>query len=204
MTAELWQIANGDVTCLPGMLGTEGIVIGHINPVVNGGASFAQALKGDPVQVSCSVTAQSGPLAVLARWRHVDSGDWNTVYLSIGHDGRWHGQFCVEHSGLHVFCIDAWVDHYAALCLELNRKFRVGDPVNEVIAQGINQVLTAAHRWEGADQQPLLMALHERLIGDAQARQVAVLMDASSAALMRDTQERALLALSPEYSLFVT
>ncbi|WP_300731648.1 maltotransferase domain-containing protein [Pseudomonas sp.] len=204
MTVELWQLASGEAVQLQSSWGAQSIVIDQIEPVINGGASFAQARLGDVVQVSCSVFAQGAPLAVLARWRHVDCGEWNSVYLSSAPDGLWQGQFCVERAGLHVFCIDAWVDQYAGLCLELNRKYRAGDPVNEMIESGINQVLCAAHRWEGADQQPLLLKLYERLAGVSEEQQIVALMHESSAALMRDTQERTFLALSPEFSLFVT
>lgn len=205
MTAELWRMPSGDAVRLRSVLGMRGIVIDHVSPVVNGGASFAQAQRGEPVKVSCSVSTEGeGPLAVLARWRHVDNCDWDTVYLSLDNAGFWSGRLCVDRPGLHVFCIDAWVDQYAGLCLELHRKYRAGDPVSQVIENGINQVLFAAERWEGAEQQDLLLALHHRLIGVSEDQQIAVLLHENSAALMRDAQERTCLALSPEFSLFVT
>lgn len=205
MTAELWRMPSGDAVRLRSLLGGQGIVIDRISPVVNGGASFAQAYRGEAVKVSCSVFSEGeGPFAVLARWRHVDNCDWDTMHLCRDGDSVWSGCFCVDQSGLHVFCIDAWVDQYAGLCIELHRKYRAGDPVSDVVEHAINQVLFAAERWEGTEWQQLLLALHHRLIGLSEDQQIAVLLHENSAVLMRDAQERTCLALSPEFSLFVT
>lgn len=180
------------------------IMIEGVTPVTNCGASSVQTITGEWVKVTCQVFVEGGgPLAVMVRWRHIDSSEGFTAPMQTLGNNLWQGQLRIDTSGLHVFCIDAWVDEYASLCFKLQTQFLQGSPVGQVIRRGLDQVLLAAQRWvEDPQQGPSLQTLYERLSGLPQEQQIALLLHEDSASLMRDAQERSCLALSPEYPLY--
>ena len=180
------------------------IVIEGTMPVIGQGHKPVKVVTGQLLNISSRVFCLTGgPLAVIVRWRHVDSSDGESLYMHTLGDRVWNGQIRIEKPGLHVFCIDAWIDRYAGLCLALERAMHRGDSPEGLIEDALSQILQTLEFCDIERQQPLIQ-LYEQLAGLAGHEQIALLMDESTQVQMRDVQQRTCLVLSPEYPLYVT
>ncbi|OZY59498.1 maltotransferase domain-containing protein [Pseudomonas lundensis] len=182
---------------------TPRIVIEKVMPVVSYGHKPAKAIVGQLFKVTSNVYClTSGPLAVIVRWRHVDSCDGESQYMHTLGNRVWYGQILFAQPGPHVFCIDAWIDSYAGYCLTLEKAMQADTSPAELIDLGLAHIFRAYEHCDASRQQPLI-ELHQRLSLLPPPAQITLLMSETTKALMRDTQLRTCLTLSPEYPLYV-
>lgn len=179
------------------------IVIENTMPVINFGQKPAKAVAGQLFKVTSHVYClTSGPLAVIVRWRKVDSSDGDSLHLHTLGDRVWNGQILIDQPGPHVFCIDAWIDSYGGYCLALEKALQTGAPLQSLIDTGLAHIVQALERCDEERQHPL-KALHHHVRRVSPPEQMACLMNERTKALMRDAQPRTCLTLSPEYPLYV-
>ena len=179
------------------------IVIENTMPVINFGQKPAKAVAGQLFKVTSHVYClTSGPLAVIVRWRQVDSSDGDSLHLHTLGDRVWNGQILIDQPGPHVFCIDAWIDSYGGYCLALEKALQTGAPLQSLIDTGLAHIVQALGRCDEERQHPL-QALHHHVRRLSPPEQVACLMNERTKGLMRDAQPRTCLTLSPEYPLYV-
>ncbi|OZY31758.1 hypothetical protein CJF36_15105 [Pseudomonas lundensis] len=179
------------------------IVIENTMPVINFGQKPAKAVAGQLFKVTSHVYClTSGPLAVIVRWRQVDSSDGDSLHLHTLGDRVWNGQILIDQPGPHVFCIDAWIDSYGGYCLALEKALQTGEPLQSLIDTGLAHIVQALGRCDEERQHPL-KALHHHVRRLSPPEQVACLMNERTKGLMRDAQPRTCLTLSPEYPLYV-
>ena len=179
------------------------IVIEDTMPILEGGQFAVKAVVGQDVEVTSNVFADGhDKLAVRLRWRGEGDAVWRSEVMADLGNNAWQGRFRVPAQGRHVFCIEAWIDHFASFCYELDKKHVANIPVSLELQEGRLHVLQAAERAEG----PLkaqLTALHQQLSGLLETEQVALFLHPDSAELMGQADHRAYLSLSPEYPVDV-
>ena len=179
------------------------IAIESTSPVLEGGQFAVKATVGQQVNVSSTVFVDGyDQLAVRLHWRKADHDAWRTTPMQYLGNDWWAGHFEVPEPGRYVFCIEAWVDHFASFCHELDNKHQAGVPVSLELQQGRVRVQHAIERSTGELQQQLQALLRE-LSGLLETEQVALFLHESSAQLMAQAQYHAYVSLSPEYPVEV-
>ena len=179
------------------------IAIENTMPAIDGGQFAVKSIAGREVIVTSKVFADGhDKLAVRIRWRAAGEETWHSeVMADVGNNG-WEGQFRPEHQGRYVYCIEAWIDHFASFQYELGKKHDAAVPVRLELQEGRSMVLQAAERSEGQLSEQLA-ALHHELSGLLETEQVALFLHSHSAHLMTQADHRAYLSVSAEYPMDV-
>lgn len=179
------------------------IVIEDTTPVLDGGAFAVKAIRGQPVAVTSKVYSDGHDrLAVLLHWRQADSRQWQAVPMSDAGNDLWTAAFTPQALGLHLFCIEAWVDPYATYCYDLEKKYQAGVAIELELEEGRLLLGKGVDRSEG-ELRERLCQLQERLPTLSGDDQVALLLDPQSASLMSQAEHRSYLTCSRELPLDV-
>jgi starch synthase (maltosyl-transferring) len=103
------------------------IQIQHVRPQVDCGRYPVKVTRGDPVEVTATIFKDGHDvLRAVLRYRQAGSRRWLERPLEpVGND-RWRGSFEPGELGRWQYAIDAWVDRYATLLDELDRKLAAG------------------------------------------------------------------------------
>jgi len=103
------------------------IQIQDVRPQVDCGRYPVKATDGDTVAVSASIFKDGHDvLRAVVRYRPAGTRRWLERPLEpVGND-RWQGSFDVSGLGRWQFTVEAWVDRYATLLGELDRKLAAG------------------------------------------------------------------------------
>ena len=103
------------------------IQIQDVRPQVDCGRYPVKATEGDVVPVSATIFKDGhDTLRAVVRYRPLGSRKWSELPLEpVGND-RWQAGFEVTELGRWQFTIEAWVDRYATMLDELDRKVAAG------------------------------------------------------------------------------
>ncbi|WP_262138881.1 alpha-1,4-glucan--maltose-1-phosphate maltosyltransferase [Pseudomonas sp. Marseille-Q5117] len=179
------------------------IVIENTMPTLDGGQFAAKSIAGREVVVTSKVFADGhDKLAVRIRWREEGQETWQTEVMSDQGNNTWQGQFRPEEQGRYLYCIEAWIDHFASFQYELEKKHSAAVPVSLELQEGRTMVQQAAERSEGQLSEQLA-ALHHELSGLLGNEQVALFLHSRSAELMAQADHRAYLSVSAEFPMDV-
>ncbi|TDF82482.1 alpha-1,4-glucan--maltose-1-phosphate maltosyltransferase [Pseudomonas sp. H9] len=179
------------------------IVIENTQPVLDGGVFAVKAVVDEVLQVSSKVYADGhDTLAVVLNWRQAGSRRWHCLPMAFAGNDAWQAQFNVSEQGRYLFSIEAWIDPFATYCHDLEKKFTAGLAVDLELQEGLLLLEQSIQRSHGLLRQQL-QTLHQTLPGLAPEAQVATLLHADTALLMRETDHRSFLSRSPEYPLDV-
>jgi starch synthase (maltosyl-transferring) len=103
------------------------IQIQAVRPQVDCGRYPVKATAGDAVRVSATIFKDGHDiLRAVVRYRSAGARKWQESPLEpVGND-RWEGAFEVTELGRWQYTVEAWVDRYATLLDELDRKLAAG------------------------------------------------------------------------------
>ena len=103
------------------------IQIQHVQPQVDCGRYPVKVTQGDPVHVSATIFKDGHDvLRAVIRFRVAGARRWTEAPLEpVGND-RWEGSFAPTELGRWQFQVEAWVDRYATLLDEYDRKTAAG------------------------------------------------------------------------------
>jgi starch synthase (maltosyl-transferring) len=151
--------------------GRKRVVLEEIQPQVDCGRTPARRFLGDRVDVSAAIFCD-GHDHVAARllWKHQSDPGWRSTPMTALPNDLWAAAFPVDKIGPWSFTIQAWVDHFATWCADLEKRLAAQpDPTSpdparrDLPAQDIPLALTIgallldqfAARAKGADAQQL-------------------------------------------------
>jgi starch synthase (maltosyl-transferring) len=103
------------------------ILIQDVRPQVDCGRYPVKVTLGDPVDVEATIFKDGHDvLRAAIRYRPTGTRKWLEAPLEpVGND-RWHGRFEATGLGRWQYALEAWVDRYATLLDELDRKLGAG------------------------------------------------------------------------------
>ena len=103
------------------------IQIQDVRPQVDCGRYPVKSTQGDSVEISANIFKDGHDiLRAVVRYRHEGTRKWLERPLEpVGND-HWEGRFEASTLGRWQFTIEAWVDRYATLLDELDRKLAAG------------------------------------------------------------------------------
>ncbi|MGH8465038.1 MAG: maltotransferase domain-containing protein, partial [Pseudomonas sp.] len=173
------------------------IVIEDTQPLLDGGVFAVKAVVGETVQVSSKVYIDGhDTLAVMLNWRQAHSRRWHCEPMTFAGNDLWLGALPVTEMGHYLFSIEAWVDPFATYCHDLLKNVSAGLDVTLELQEGVLLLEQNLQRSQGLLREQL-QALCQRLPTLPAAQQVAQLLHADTALLMREADHRPHLSRSP-------
>jgi len=111
--------------------GRRRVVIEDVQPQVDCGRYPAKRILGDVVNITAAVFGD-GHDHVAARllYRHASEADWRTVPLTPLTNDLWTAAFTVDKLGDWLYTIEAWVDHFATWCADLQKRIAAQNASN--------------------------------------------------------------------------
>src|SRR5580698_1848155 len=163
--------------------GRKRVVIEEVQPQVDCGRYPAKRILDDAVIVTAAIFVD-GHDHVAARllYRHSSEPNWRTIPLIALTNDLWTAAFTVDKLGDWLYTIEAWVDHFATWCADLQKRLAAQPspdaPDNSTQSQNIPLALQSgaillnqtAQRAKGHDSQLLTEAanrLNELADGNA-------------------------------------
>jgi starch synthase (maltosyl-transferring) len=117
----------GTVPLPTGKNPTARILIQDVRPQVDCGRYPVKVTQGDPVDVEATIFKDGHDvLRAAIRYRPAGTRKWSEAPLELVGNDRWHGSFEPTGLGRWQFALEAWVDRYATLLDELERKLAAG------------------------------------------------------------------------------
>jgi starch synthase (maltosyl-transferring) len=133
-------------------MGRKRVIIEGIQPAVDAGRFPIKRTVGEQVEVEADIFTDGHDLlrAVLCyRWAQEDC--WTEVAMvPLGND-RWQGCFRVSQLGRYLYCIQAWVDHFATWYEALRKRVEAEQEVQVELLIGAELIAAASQRATGAD-----------------------------------------------------
>ena len=103
------------------------ILIQDVRPQVDCGRYPVKVTQGDPVDVEATIFKDGHDvLRGAIRYRAIGTRGWHEAPLDAVGNDRWHGRFEPTTLGPWQYVVEAWVDRYATLLDELDRKLAAG------------------------------------------------------------------------------
>lgn len=128
------------------MQGKRRVIIENVQPLVDGGLYPAKRTVGETVTVSASIFGDGHDhLRASVLYKKKGSNRWNTVEMRPTFNDDWAATFKVEETGMYVFTIDAWVDHFETWYDGFKKKAAAKVEVKVELMEGANFLRTLAN-----------------------------------------------------------
>jgi starch synthase (maltosyl-transferring) len=128
------------------------VVIEHVEPEIDAGRFPIKRVPGERVVVEADVFAEGhDELTSVLLHRSAEEKAWCEVPMRPLVNDRWRGEFRVGGPGRHVYCLEAWVDHFHTWVRDLVRRLEAGQDVTVDLQIGAGLVSAAAERASGDD-----------------------------------------------------
>jgi starch synthase (maltosyl-transferring) len=179
------------------------IAIEAIAPAVGGGRFAVKRVVGDAIAVEADIFADGHEvLAASLLWRPIDRGEWSRTMMQLVDNDRWCANFVPTRVGRHLYAIEAWIDRWAGLRRDIERKRAAGQDVSLDIADAVRLIETVTKNAGGAMRRAL-DDLREQLVMSDEATKFALILAAETQAAMSEVDERHFLVRSAEIAVDV-
>src|SRR5580698_10120183 len=103
--------------------GRRRVVIGDVNPQIDGGRYAVRRIVGDEVVVTAAIYADGkDELAARLLYRHSREIRWRFVPMQATGNDLWSGTFRVDKLGAWRFTLMCWMDHFASWASDLKKR----------------------------------------------------------------------------------
>jgi starch synthase (maltosyl-transferring) len=169
---------------------TPRLAIEAVTPSVDDGRFAVKTVVGQTVRVEADIFGDGhDPLSASLLWRPIDEEGWTDLRMRLIGNDRWWAEFPLQRMGRHEFVIEAWRDPFAIFRYELVKKNDAKLDLKLELQEGLALVKAAVGRNSG-ETATRLQALADRLSGADDAARVQILLDADTAALMKQADSR--------------
>lgn len=121
------------------------MVITNISPKVEDGKFPAKAVMGDRIVIAADIFSDGhDAIAASAYVRHATDRLWRELPMQFTTNDRWQTGFRAERTGMYVFKVTAWVDHYTTWKKGLKKKFKAGQDIRVELLIGAAMLRGAA------------------------------------------------------------
>ena len=106
------------------------VVVEGVEPELDCGKFPAKAVAGEPFLVEADVLSDGhDSLRCRLLYRTERQRRWRETEMAPLSNDRWRGAFVPEEPGMHVFTIQAWVDHWGTWVRDLRKRVAAGQDV---------------------------------------------------------------------------
>ncbi|MET0232424.1 MAG: alpha-1,4-glucan--maltose-1-phosphate maltosyltransferase [Rhodanobacteraceae bacterium] len=178
------------------------IAIENVAPTLDGGRFAVKRTSGDRVTVAADLIVDGHEkIGAAVAWRCVDQRTWSRCRLAHAGNDRWTAQFQLGGVGRYEYFIEAWIDEFATLRDELEKKLVAGVLADVDLADARRFVEGVRTRARGANATAIRAII---AVFDAAASNEArahALLDAAAASALSAANERPFLTVSPTYAV---
>jgi starch synthase (maltosyl-transferring) len=137
--------------------GRRRVVIEGLSPSVDGGCFPAKRVVGDVVALEADIFADGHDLlAAVALHRHESEKRATETRMRPLVNDRWRAEFRADETGVYVFTIEAWVDHFLTWHRDLRKRVDAKQADLDVqLLIGLEMIRAAAARAKARDRKRL-------------------------------------------------
>jgi starch synthase (maltosyl-transferring) len=128
------------------------VAIENVTPEIDGGHFALKRSVGERIAVEADIFADGHDvLSAVLKFRRDVSADWQEIPMAFVANDRWRGEFAVTETGVYVYTVEAWADHFQSWRRDLKKRLEVRQDVSVDLLVGAELVEAAARRAGGAD-----------------------------------------------------
>jgi starch synthase (maltosyl-transferring) len=132
------------------------VAIENVTPEIDGGQFAFKRTVGERVVVEADIFADGHDvLSAVLKFRPEKSGQWQETSMAFQANDRWRGEFSVSQTGVYLYTIEAWVDHFQSWRRDLKKRLDANQDVSVDLLTGAQMIEAAAKRAAGADAEQL-------------------------------------------------
>ncbi|HET8943613.1 MAG TPA: alpha-1,4-glucan--maltose-1-phosphate maltosyltransferase, partial [Dehalococcoidia bacterium] len=167
------------------------VVIEAVTPEVDQGRFSAKATSGEDVVVEADIfTDGTDVITAVILHRPCEAADWSEAPMDLLGNDRWRGAFPVDHLGIYLYTIKAWIDPFLTWRRDLEKRLAAGQKVPVEFERGAGLVRDAAARASDKDRTTLLSAAERLSSGGTQAQLARVALAPRLGKLMAAVADR--------------
>ena len=186
--------------------GQRRVIIEAISPQIDGGRYAVKRVLGEELAVEADIFADGHDLlAARLLYRKKHDTSWGEEPMELFNNDRWRARVAFGDTGLHVYAVEAWIDHYLTWRRDLSKKSQAGQDVRVDLLTGIQLTREAIERAAPNDRAWLLtwIATWEKEDSAGQADRVSRALDATALSILERYPDRRLASRSEEFRVVV-
>ena len=173
------------------------VIIGRIDPMIDGGAFAVKRVVGEPLQVEANIFADGHlKLAADLLTKAADEKDWRRERFAALPNDLWTAGTLFSRVGPHAFQIEAWVDVWGGFVEDFAKKRAAGADLTLEAREAAALIEAAAARMSGGAARALAAAAR-RLAKAPPDQQAEMIVSEALATAMQAADERPFLTRSP-------
>lgn len=103
------------------------VVIEEVKPQIQGGKFPIKRVVGQTVEVEADIFADGhDSLSAVLLYRHESNSAWIEIPMQYGVNDRWRGSFRIVKTGIYLYTVTAWVDHFKSWRRDLKKRIEAG------------------------------------------------------------------------------
>lgn len=132
--------------------GRRRVVVERVSPEIDAGRFAIKRVTGEVVVVEADIFGDGhDALSTVLQFRADHDSDWTELPMEpLGND-LWRASFPVEKTGVYIYTVAAWMDHFKSWCRDLAKKTQVGQDVSIELQIGANFLEEFSARATGSD-----------------------------------------------------
>lgn len=132
------------------------VAIETVTPEIDGGLFALKRSVGERVIVEADIFADGHDvLSAVLKFRPEASSDWQETPMAFLANDRWRAEFAVTETGIYLYTIEAWADHFQSWRRDLKKRLDARQDVSVDLLLGAELIEAAAKRAKGADAEQL-------------------------------------------------
>lgn len=137
--------------------GRKRVVIENVKPCIDNGRFPVKRVVGEIVDVTADVFCDSHDvISAMVLYKKNDENEWNKSPMEYFDNDRWAGSFVLQSTGVHLYTVIGWVDHFATWLQKFNKKHVSGQSIDIEILIGVNMIREIADRASFEDREVIL------------------------------------------------
>lgn len=137
--------------------GRKRVVIENVKPCIDNGRFPVKRVVGEIVDVTADVFCDSHDvISAMVLYKKNDENEWNKSPMEYFDNDRWAGSFVLQSTGVHLYTVIGWVDHFATWLQKFNKKHASGQSIDIEILIGVNMIREIADRASFEDREVIL------------------------------------------------
>jgi starch synthase (maltosyl-transferring) len=137
--------------------GRRRVVIEHLKPEIDGGRFPIKRVVGEKVIVSADIFADGhDTISTRLLYRKLEDRKWKENPMRFVENDRWEAEFVVEETGIYLYTLKAWVDHFKTWQRDLKKKLDAGQDIGSDVLIGAKYVEETVERASQEDRKKLI------------------------------------------------
>jgi len=186
--------------------GQRRVIIEAVSPQIDGGRYAVKRVIGEELVVEADIFADGHDLlAARLLYREKHDTQWREAPMELFNNDRWRARVAFGDAGVHIYAVEAWIDHYLTWRRDLLKKSQAGQNVNVDLLTGVQLTRETIERAASDDRARLLtwIATWEKEDSASQSERVNRALDGTAFSVLERYPNRHLASRSQEFRVVV-